>query len=167
MESEWMPIAILGGTGAVFFLAQRFSGKSVAAVLGIIFLIRIAYILHSSIAFTERLDWLNKMASMMDRKGINKMVVIKRDNTLDEKLQVDWSVPYEMMLLTSGGKGKTTKILNYFDESQIDHLRAREETRCMIGPWGYHCPEQLNRVYFNPDSTSNYVVLSLNQLEKQ
>jgi hypothetical protein len=160
MESEWMALSIIASGLFVFKILPQLKRGYVPITLGLIFIVRIIYMLSASQIFHDRLDALNQTVSALQKRNIHKAIVIKNSET-DKDFLMDWGTPVESLFYSSikGGPQVTFKIM---EEKDIQPIAVDSFYSCFnIGSY-----RQLNSYYFNVDTTQSYQVVHYDELRK-
>lgn len=164
IESEWMPLTILGSAGFIYFLLPKLKPSHVMVLLIFVFAVRVGYIGFSSKKFTGRVHFLEKVHKRMNERDISKLAVTNENDVLDNELLLTWALPYETMLLSSMKGEKPAKTMSCLKAEQIDQYGVRNNTNCIFSTFGPFCNNDMNPYYFRLDTNAHYAIITLNEL---
>ncbi|MGN6567146.1 MAG: hypothetical protein ACTHJ0_04300, partial [Flavipsychrobacter sp.] len=97
MESEWMSLSIIVAAPFVFNFLPGLKWPAGSIFLVIIFIVRLIYIGISAQVFTDRIVFIEQSLKQMRKKNLTKVVLIKQNSLIDDKLLMDWGLPDESL----------------------------------------------------------------------
>ncbi len=165
IESEWMSLSIICSMPFVFYYLPRLKPATATLIVAVIIVIRLGYIY----AYAEDYEWRTKFKenvfAEMKERGITKLALYA-DKDLRKKLMLDWSLPNECILM-SAMKGeqpqRTFCIIDSGDNAKHDALLKPDAISISFDML---VPENLNRRYFDIDTTVPYTIMPYTELIK-
>lgn len=158
MESEWMSFSLILAAPFVFNFLPRLQARSAAWLLVFIFIVRFTYILEASPVFAARITYIEQGLKQMRKKGLTKLVLIKENNDLDNKLLMSWGLPDESLMASviDGDKPALT-----YTEMPPEQLAkgVPHDNKTMIASFQL-VNDKLNRIYFPLDTTGAYQIMT-------
>ena len=158
MESEWMSLSIILAAPFVFNLLPSLKQQSATWLLFFIFIVRFIYIGKSAPLFTERISFVEQGLQQMRKKGLTKVVLVKENSEIEDKLLMDWGLPDES-LMTSVIDGDRPALT--YTQLPADQLTkgVPKDAQTMIACFQL-VKEKLNTSYFPIDTSRPYVIMS-------
>ena len=165
IESEWSFIAIIVSVPFVFLFLPKLRSSTAACLLIGVFVIRLVYIISFLPPFTVRNNVTEQILTQMRKKGIKKLALYD-DPKLLSITKLDWGLPFESMLISAmdGNKPQLTFLfVNADDKKTIEELNS---TRDFYHAWMMLPYNDLNKEYFNIDTTKPYQVMTYGEFLK-
>ena len=164
IESEWMPLVLIACLPFAFYLLPHIRPARVAALLAVVFFIRILYTAAAAPDYTHRIALTKKILDRMQQQGITKLVLTP-DKRLDDTLLMSWGMPAETMMLSAleRRKPQCTAVVRSAQELPKGF---QQDDRTMISTFEMLSPGQINHGYFQPDTTQPYRVMSYEDFMK-
>lgn len=159
IESEWMSIAIVCGAPFVFVYLPRLDGLRGSIFLIILFCIRFSFIEASSTEFTWRVNFIEHAQQYMRSQNVTKMAINIDDETR-ERLKLDWALGDESILCSALYGDKTNLAITLFQPSDTAKVEKLNKPATIAVAFNYLPPAELNKHYFNIDTTTTYTTLS-------
>jgi len=159
IESEWMPLSVIVATPFAHSYLPGIKTKHAVLLLCLLFVIRIGYIGAALPSFSWRTDFKEKVFRQMKKKGITKLAFYE-DKDLRSKLLLDWSVPDECILMSAMNGDKPQRIFCFVNPADTPALRALAKPACIAISFDMLVPENLNRAYYDIDTSRPYTVTS-------
>ena len=165
MESEYMPLTIICCVPFIYYLLPVLKGKYGLIILGIIFSIRMGYILQAAPAFTARVALLEKINDKLKQKNISKATISYCTPESDSTLIMSWGAPVESIFISqmNGEKPQRTFIFLGSEEQKTFNTISRDT---LLGCWEKRGTANINKDYFQIDTNSTYVSISFSELMK-
>lgn len=162
IESEWMGLGIIAASPFVFeFLTKKDIKNSIVIVI-LISIIRLFCIEQSADKFKLRLHTSEKIISSMKNKNITKLALIDC-HELRSIYFLDWSLQEESLLLSCLNNEKPLR--TFFIYKKDDVLSDFSDSKSIfVGCFHNYTFPEINFKYFNFDTSTNYKLLSYNQL---
>ena len=165
IESEYMPLAIVGCTPFVYaILPKMVAGKWQwgATVLAVIYVIRLGAILSAAHPFTDRLTVLTRMNFMMQEKHLDK-IIVKESAPLDSVLIMSWGAPVESLMMSAMNNDTPQRT---FILLKPEEIKANDTTMkdTLLGAFERLGADQLNARYFHIDTSRSYQVMTYDEL---
>lgn len=166
IESEYMPLTIILMAPFVYYVLPRLKRSNGAALLAVAMGIRLAYISAASPMFVNRVELLRNANEAMNLKGLHKVIVPDTSVVLNEALVMNWGVPVESMLLSAVSGDKPNNSWTMLPEAAI--VKAKYIGKdTLLGCFEQRPYEQLNKHYFEADTSKYYVVMSYDELVRR
>lgn len=162
-ESEWMTFSLIGVTPFAVYGLQRLKPLRAAWLLGGIFLIRFAYIGMATPAFVARQEKVFRLTAAMQDKGLYKAALTNGNTILSWGTLAPWGLPVETLYAAAlkGYQPQPTLIaVDSAGRERVLQLAPKE----MAGPWDAIKSSDLNKNYFQTDTTQVYQIMNLQQL---
>ena len=163
IESEYMPLAIIGSAPFIYFVLPRLKTNQIAAVLICIFFIRLVYIADASSFFSKRITLIENINEKMKQKKITKALMPDNDKALDSMLIMNWGLPVESIMLSELNNEMPRRTIAIADVNDINKL-AHTGNDTLIGCFEKRANSQINTAYFQFDTSTKYIVLTYSQL---
>jgi hypothetical protein len=162
IESEYMPLALICSIPFVYFIIPILKPRWSMAFLTIIFIVRLGYILHAAPTFTNRVAYLEKINHKMKEKNLTKIIIPDVPDSLNSVLLMSWGTPVESIFLSKlkGESPQRTFIVNP-DPNPAVYTNSNDT---LIGCWQKLQQKQLNRYYFEMDTSTVYKVIHYAEL---
>lgn len=164
MESEWMTLSIIMATPFVLNFLPLLRPNIAVWLLFSIFIVRFIYIGMAAPAFTERISFVEQGLQQMRKKRLTKVVLIKENSEIEDKLLMDWGLPDESLMASvmDGDRPALT-----YTQMPADQLAngVPKDTKTMIASFQL-INDGLNTTYFPIDTLRPYTVLSYENFYK-
>jgi len=164
MESEWMTLSIIMATPFVFNFLPLLRPNKAVWLLFSIFLVRFIYISMAAPAFTERVSFVEQGLQQMRKRGLTKVVLVKENSEIEDKLLMDWGLPDESLMASvmDGDRPALT-----YTQMPADQLAkgVPKDTKTMIASFQL-ISDGLNTTYFPIDTLRPYTILSYENFYK-
>ena len=166
-EGEFGAFGILGTTAFVYYVLPEINKSFfvVSAIL-IIFIIRLTYIGCSAIEFNNRLSTVTHIMQFMDREKISKMIIPKFDERLEDKLIMSWSLPYEVLAHSVINGDAIAKTCIYQSPDELSRYTLKDSLKDFRGAFKISSFKEVNRYYFNYDTSQPYRTVHYNEIFK-
>lgn len=165
LEGEFMPFAILGTAAAVYYGFPRIQkAQLISTVMILIFCVRLVYIGFSSDKFRQRLAKVNSILKYMEDRKVNKMIIVKNDNRLEDELIMGWGLPCETLINSLINGDEIPKTCIYINPDQIKAYSPPDVRKDFYGPFRAMQLAEINRFYFNYDTTRMYEPVTYEQV---
>jgi hypothetical protein len=158
-ESELMPATIILASLFVYYTLPNLKPSVVVAILGCIFLIRIAYIGYASQKWVDRKEWIGTTLKTMRERQITKGIIYE-DSTNRKVLMMNWGTPTES-IIASALRGDKPQLTFVVDRPENLPGRMPVDTTQMISCFETLTNSSLNKNYFVFDSTKSYQVITI------
>jgi hypothetical protein len=165
MESEWMAVSLFALLPFCRFVLPELNTRFAGILLFTFFSLRLVQILNSGDAFKSRFRTIEHITHTLQEEQIPKAIIRQYDGdtALHSTLMLSWGLSCETLLLSSmEQKGKTVTALFSFTPQFTQEKLKGSETRDFINPFWSQWYTELNRDYFNIDTTRPYIVLDGN-----
>ena len=165
IESEWSCIGIIIATPFVFALLPEIKTSIASYMLAGIFVTRLVYIISFLPPFTTRINMTEQILVQMRKKGITKLALYN-DAHLMAISKLYWGLPFESLFLSSmeGDKPQLTFMFVNPDDKRV--LEVLKDPNGFFDSYTNFPCSQLNKEYFQVDSTKPYQVMSYAELLK-
>jgi len=163
IESEYMPLSIIGTAPFVYFVLPRLRSRVGATIISLVFLVRLVYICDAHAAFTNRVAILNSINNKMKEKNLTKIIIPEPVPGIDSALIMNWGAPVESLLL-SGIKGDNPQRSFIFAVPGDANAYAKIGSDTLIGCWDLRPQSKINQFYFHTDTSVKYRQISYSTL---
>ena len=163
IESEYMPLSIITSAPFVFYLLPKINLKYGTIILISIFAIRFIYILHSSTPFTNRIALIKQINEKMKEKKLTKTIIQNENSYIDSFLIDNWALPVESLIYSKLSGDTLQSTFLFYNSNKIDSsTKFGKDT--LIGCWELRASKNINKYYFNIDTTTFYLPITYNAL---
>jgi len=163
IESEYTPLSIICCAPLVYYVLPKLNKKTAVIAVILICCIRLGYIYHASIPFTNRVTILDNMLNKMKEKNLAKLIIPEPVPGLDSALVMNWGAPVESIFL-SKLKGDVPQRTFIFLSSETLHTVANVGKDTLLACWERRTVKNTNTYYFRVDTASGYQVMSYSSL---
>ncbi len=163
IESEWACLAILVAAPFVFTFLPGIKPTTAILALTTVFIIRVAYICTGIPAFSERTNFQEHILAKMREKGITQLAIYK-DEKVMPKLALDWSFTYESLMLSGMNGDDPKRTFCFVGRDDTKTINELSSVGSFYNVWNTLSYKDLNRAYFNIDTTSPYKIMSYEEL---
>jgi len=164
MESEWMSFSLILAAPFVFNFLPCLQARNAAWLLAFIFIVRFTYILEAAPVFTARIAFIERGLQQMRKKGLTKLVLIKENNSLDDKLLMAWGLPDESLMASVMDGDRPARTFTEMPPEQLAKGVPKDH-KTMIASFQL-VNEKLNRKYFPIDTTGAYQIMTWETFNK-
>ncbi len=165
IESEYMPLTFICCAPFVYYLLPRLSTKMAMSLLAFVFIMRMVYIYRASEPFTKRIEILDAVVNKMRDKNLTKVIIPEPVSGVDSALVTNWGSPVESIIL-SKLKGETPQRTFVFADGAYIAAVKELDKGTFLGCWQRWSVHDINGRYFQPDTSTCYVVISYDELMK-
>lgn len=163
MESEYMPLVVLGCTPFVYCTLPGINHARVATLLALIFVSRLIYIASAAPVFTSRIVILDNILDKMKEKNLAKVIIKEPAPQPDSALVLNWGAAVESFCLSALEGHTPQRTFLFSDEAQLKSLNTNSKDT-FLGCWEKRPISQLNSRYFQFDTTATYVTTDYSSL---
>ncbi len=162
MESEWMTLSLIIALPFVFYVLPLLKAKQAQWLLIVVFLIRLSYIGIAAPLFHKRVVFIQETINGMNRKGLDKIILVQKDSRMDDQLLMSWGLPAETMLASRLNGETPQRTLILIPENDLQKNNVGKDT--MLSCFQKLGLSQINHDYFTFDTTHPYTILTYEQL---
>ncbi len=164
MESEYMPLVIICCAPFVYYVLPKMKPAVGLTVLGLVYLLRLVFIIMAAAPFTNRVELLDSMNEKMKQKNLTKIIITKPlPPGIDSALIWNWGAPVESIFLSAlkGERPMRTFIFLSRDDMRFFNTAARDT---LLGSWEKRAAANINSRYVAIDTTTSYKVMTYSEL---
>lgn len=163
IESEWACLAILVAAPFVFNFLPGIKPTNAILALTTVFIVRVVYICMAIPVFSERINFQEHILAKMREKGITHLAIYK-DEKVMPKLALDWSFTYESLMLSGMSGDDPKRTFCFIGKNDAKTINDISTVGSFYNVWNTLSYKDLNRQYFNIDTTAPYRVMSYEEL---
>ena len=165
IESEFMPLAVIGSAPFVFFVLPYLKARWGVVLLLVVFIVRLGYIVAAAPPFSNRIAVLGRIEGKMKDKGLTKAIISPFPAAIDSALVMSWGAPVESIFLSklNGEMPQRTFIFLSVEDARNFYTSG---TDTMLGCWEKRPESRLNARYFRLDTGATYTTISFDDLMK-
>lgn len=165
IESEWMSLGIICAMPFVFYFLQRLKPATATITVAVIIVIRLGYIYTYAAEYEWRTEFKQKVFAEMKERGITKLALYA-DRDIRKRLMLDWSLPNECILMSTMNGDKPQRTFCIIDSGDNDKRDALMKPSAISISFDMLVPENLNRQYFDIDTSTPYTIMAYTELIK-
>ncbi len=165
IESEWMSLGIICAMPFVFFYLPRLKPATSTLIVALIIVIRLGYIYAHAGEYEWRTEFKEKVFAEMKERGINKLALYA-DKDIRKRLMLDWSLPNECILMSAMNGDKPQRTFCIIDSGDNAKRDALLKPHAISISFDMLVPENLNRQYFDIDTSTPYTIMAYTELIK-
>lgn len=161
IESEWMPISIMGVWAISFWGLKQLNTSIATLLLILIFGIQIIRINSSAVKFTKRITCIRSIINEPKIKQAQKVLIgpLTDNDSLRKTLLMSWGLPIETLIYSSLERPNQAVSVRIVDSNELKKLTAAPMPKRFINPFYTERYKELNYHYFKLDSNTSYIVL--------
>jgi hypothetical protein len=163
IESEYMPLSIIGCAPFVYYVLPRLGRWQVITIMLLIFVTRLYYIYNSAPLFTGRVVQIEKIQTKMKEKNLAKIIIPGPVKEADDVLIMNWGAPVESIVFSKLNSETPQRTFIFIDQGQSG-IAAKVGKDTLLGCWEKRPVSQLNSYYFRVDTTTAYQVINYSAL---
>ncbi len=163
IESEWMGLGIIAAAPFVFNLLPKLQAKHVALIVAAICIVRLGFIASSPSYFVKHAKFTREVLAKMKEKNITKLALYD-SKLVRSKLEQPWALPEESAILSASDKDNPTRtVIVMYAGLDVSCIKT---PNMFLGCFHNYKPHEMNRSYFNIDTTAPYQIMTYTELIK-
>ncbi len=165
IESEWMSLGIICAIPFAFFYLPSLKPATSTLVVTVIIVVRLGYIYAYAGEYEWRTEFKEKVFAEMKERGITKLALYA-DKDVRNRLMLDWSLPNECILMSVMNGDKPQRTFCIIDSGDNAKREALLKPHAISISFDMLVPENLNRQYFDIDTSTPYTIMAYTELIK-
>jgi hypothetical protein len=163
IESEYMPLTIIGCTPFVYYVLPRLNSKAMVIVVLMTFCVRVGYICCAAAPFSDRVAIMEHILHRMKEQHITKLIIPEPVPGTDSALIMNWGAPVESMFLSALSGDHPQRTFSFSDEGTLKIFNTTSRDT-FLGCWEKRGIAHINQRYFQIDTAATYQVMSYSKL---
>lgn len=163
IESEWMGLGIIASAPFVLHFLPKQKVSIAALMVACIIVVRLLYVINSGKMFAKHLQFTEAVLTKMNDKGIRKLA-IHESRLVKSNLTLDWALSEESLLLSAMENDIPQRTVYIFHRGMED--TTMKNPAMFIGCFHNYKPAEINREYFDIDTTKPYTLMTFTELMK-
>lgn len=159
IESEWMPISIMGMWAVSFWGIIQLNKRIASWVLLLVFGIQLVHINNSAPKFSKRINCIRSIINQSQIHKAQKVLIgpLSENDRLRKTLLMSWGLPIETLIYSSIETPQHAVSVRIVDTNELKQLRPI--SNMFINPFYTERYTQLNSRYFKLDSNIGYTLV--------
>jgi hypothetical protein len=161
IESEWMPISVMGVWALSFWGLTQLNSRIASLLLVVVFGIQIIHINNNAAKFTKRITCLKSIINQPKIQQAQKILIgpLSENDSLRKTLLMDWGLPIETLIYSSIETPQHMVSVRIVDSNELKQLTTPLLPKMFINPFYTEKYNKHNAQYFKLDSNTQYVVI--------
>lgn len=158
IESEWMPICIMGIWAVCFWGLKQFYPSMASLLLFLVLGIQIIQIHNSAPKFTKRINCIQSIINQPKIQAAQKVLIgpLPENDSLRKTLLMSWGLPIETLIYSSIETPQHIVSVRIVDSNELKQLTPLPNM--FINPFYNEKYDRLNAAYFKLDSKTPYLI---------